>query len=307
MERGWAVGVESGVTWVKTDEIVEARPAHAAERLSHLTWKTPAGFAGIRLSYRTLGVLRLNGGVRYLGGAGAGKLVNLDYLDATSDAVTHRSVSPTDLVGVDWQLSNDVMLVETTRGKVFLRSFARVGYRGTYHAWSAHGGEYEYRGRKGRFADDEQLIRYVMLHQVFDVGAFVEVGQTGAGFYGRLGAAVSLLSLADDRDSHLLSDTEYYNTYRLGWHARPQIAVGVRFGGGSAAEAFYEPAWQFPFAETGTKIETARGVYRPEEKPNLLMTLHRTGIRVVWPIGTGLTATAPADHGPPSRGPRGVR
>ena len=254
MERGWAVGVESGVTWVKTDEIVEARPAHAAERLSHLTWKTPAGFAGIRLSYRTLGVLRLNGGVRYLGGAGAGKLVNLDYLDATSDAVTHRSVSPTDLVGVDWQLSNDVML-----------------------------------------------------HQVFDVGAFVEVGQTGAGFYGRLGAAVSLLSLADDRDSHLLSDTEYYNTYRLGWHARPQIAVGVRFGGGSAAEAFYEPAWQFPFAETGTKIETARGVYRPEEKPNLLMTLHRTGIRVVWPIGTGLTATAPADHGPPSRGPRGVR
>ena len=103
------------------------------------------------------------------------------------------------------------------------------------------GERHEYPGRQGRFAEDEELIRYLVLHQVFDVGAFVEVGQAREGFYGRLGGAVSVLSLVDDRDTHLLSDTEYYNTYRGGWHVRPEVAVGVGFGGG-ALEVFYEPA-----------------------------------------------------------------
>ena len=83
----------------------------------------------------------MNGGVWYLADGGNGTLVNLDYLDATSDAVTHRSVSPSDLVGVGWEFSTDVMLVEETRGWWFLRSFARLGYRGAYHAWAARGGE----------------------------------------------------------------------------------------------------------------------------------------------------------------------
>ena len=52
---GWTVGVESGVVWAKTEEIVEARPEYAAEHLSRLIWKAPAGVAGIRLSYRTRG------------------------------------------------------------------------------------------------------------------------------------------------------------------------------------------------------------------------------------------------------------
>ncbi|MDD9989993.1 MAG: omptin family outer membrane protease [Spirochaetaceae bacterium] len=275
--------MELGVVWAKTEEIVEARPAHAAEHLSRLTWEAPAGLAGIHLSYRTRGRLRLNGGVRYLAHARDGTLVNLDYLDATTAAVTHRSVSPSDLVGASWELSADVMLVEETRGEVFLRSFARVGYRGTYHAWAARGGEYQYPGSQGRFADDEELVRYLVLHQVFDVGAFVELGAARDGLYGRLGGAVSFLPTVDDRDTHILSDTDYYNTYRRGWYVRPEVAVGVRLGRGSAVEAFYEPSWQLPFKETGTKIKTASGVYVPEEKPNYRMTLHRVGIRLLLP------------------------
>ena len=267
--------------WAKTEEIVEARPAHVAELLSHLTWEAPVGVAGIKVSYRTRGRLRVSGGVRYLADAGEGTLVDLDYLDATSDAVTHRSVSPTDLVGVGWNLSTDVMLVEERRGEVFLRSFVRFGYRGTYHEWGARGGAFEYPDRRGRFADDEQLVRYLVLHQVFDVGAAVELGQARPGLYGRLGGAVSFLPLVDDRDTHVLSDTDYYNTYRRGWYVRPEVAVGVALGNGVAVEAFYEPAWQFSFEETGTKIRTRSGVHVPEEKPNYRMTLHRAGIRIV--------------------------
>ena len=279
---GWEVGGELGVMGVMTEEIVEALPVHAAKDLSRLTWETTAGVAGVRISYRTAGVLRINGGIWYLVNAGGGTLVNLDYLDAATDAATHRSVSHADLVGAGWELSTDVMLVEQSSGELFVRSFARVGYRGAYHAWAADGGAYEYPDRQGRFADHEVLIRYLVLHQVFAVGAFVELGQARDGYYGRLGGAVSVMALVDDRDTHVLSDTEYYNTYRRGWHVRPEVAVGARFGGGGAVEVFYEPAWQFGFGETATKIKTPNGVHRPEEKPNYEMALQRVGIRVIW-------------------------
>lgn len=145
---GWTIGVEAGVIRVVTEEIVEARPASAAEHLSRLTWEALAGVAGIDLSYRTPGRLRMNGGVWYLTDARDGTLVNLDYLDATSDAVTHRSVSPAGLVGVGWELAADVMLVEETRGALLARSYARLGYRGGYRAWAARGGRYEYPDRQ---------------------------------------------------------------------------------------------------------------------------------------------------------------
>ena len=74
-------------------------------------------------------------------------------------------------------------------------------------------------------------------------GPFVEVGQAREGFYGRLGGAVSVLSLVDDRDTHLLSGTEYYNTFRAGWQesGRTRRRHRVGFGGG-ALEVFYDPA-----------------------------------------------------------------
>ncbi len=279
---GWAFGVEAGFAWLGTQEIVEALAADAAEHLSRLSWEAPGGVSGIRLSYRTLGALRLNGGVWYRPAVGGGTLVNLDYLDATSDAVTHRSVSRADLRGLGWEVSTDVMVLEEARAEMFLRSFVRLAYRGAYHAWGARGGQYEYPDRQGRFGDDEELIRYLVLHQVFDVGAFVELGRAHDGIYGRLGGAVSVAALVDDRDTHILSDTEYYNRYRRGRHVRAEIAVGVGLADGGAAEVFYEPARQFPFAESGTKIKRPSGVYVPEEKPNYTMTMHRVGIRIVW-------------------------
>ena len=265
------------------EEIVEAAPAHAAQDLSRLSWDAAVGVAGVRLSYRTSGALRINGGLWYLRDAGGGTLVNVDYLDPARAAVTHRSVSPAYLVGVGWEVSTDVMLVEERTGELFLRSFARVGYRGAYHAWAAGGGEYEYPDRQGRFADDDELIRYLVLHQVVDVGAFVELGQVRDGIYGRLGGAVSVVALVDDRDVHRLTATEYYNRYRRGWHVRPEVALGVLFRGGVAVEVIYEPAWQLAFAETGTKIKAPSGVYVPEERPNYTMTLHRVWIRLAGP------------------------
>ena len=163
-----------------------------------------------------------------------------------------------------------------------LRSFARFGYRGNYHSWAARGGSFEYPGRQGRFDDDEELVRYLVLHQVFDFGVFAEIGQINEGLYGRLGAAVSFLPLVDDRDTHILRDTDYYGTYREGWYVRPEVAVGVGLGGRMAAEAFYVPALQFEFGETRTKVKTPGGAYVAEEKPNYTMTLHRVGIRLVW-------------------------
>ena len=34
----------------------------------------------------------------------------------------------------------------------------------------------------GTFADHEELLRYLVLHQVFDVAGFVELGQARDGF-----------------------------------------------------------------------------------------------------------------------------
>ena len=281
MTPGWAVGVEFGALWATTEEIVEALPARAAQYVSRLIWEAPAGVTGIHLGYRTQGALRVNVGVWYLAGAGGGTLVNLDYLDATSDAVTHRSVSRSDLGGVGWELSADVLLTELRRGDVFVRSYARAAHRGAYHTWAARGGEYAYPDRQGRFADDDELVRYLVLHRLFDIGAFVELGQERDGLYGRLGGSVSVLALVDDRDTHVLSDTEYYNTYRRGWRVRSELAVGVGFADGSAVEIFYEPTRQFSFEDAGTKIKTPSGVYAPQEKPNYEMTLHRVGIRLL--------------------------
>ncbi len=134
------------------------------------------------MSYRTAGPLRINGGIWYLVDAGDATLMNLDYLDVAIDAATHRSVSPSALVGAEWELSTDVILVEQRSGELFVRSFVRVGYRGAYHASAARGGAYEYPDGQGRFADHEKLIRYLVLHQVFDVAGFVELGQARDGF-----------------------------------------------------------------------------------------------------------------------------
>ena len=281
---GWAVGVESGAVWVRTEEIVEARPEHTADYLSHLTWEALAGLAGVHLRYRTRGILRTNAKFWYLANVRDGTLANLDYLDSTSDAVTHRSDSASEMEGFGWELSADLMLVEETFDQVFVRSFARLGYRGNFHSWKARGGEYEYPGRHGRFADDEELVRYLVLHRVFDFGVHVKLGQVADGLYGRLGGAVSPLPLVDDRDTHVLSDTEYYNTYRRGWYVRPEIVVGMELGGRLAVEAFYEPELQFEFEETGTRIKLPHGVHVPEQRPNYRMALHRAGVRLVWSV-----------------------
>lgn len=98
---------------------------------------------------------------------------------------------------------------------------------------------------------------------------------------------VSPLSWVDDRDLHVMSDTEYYNTYRWGWYVQPEVAVGVGLGERLALEAFYEPALQFQFPETGTRIRTPHGVSVPEERPNYEMTLHRVGFRLLWSVPSG--------------------
>lgn len=267
--------------WLTTEEIVQARPEYAAAHLSALTWQARTGFAGLSLRYDTGSILRIDGGFWSLMDAGAGSLVNLDWLDSTSEAITHRSVSPVYLAGLGWQVSADFMLLAGAFGDMPVRSLARLGYRGNYHAWRARGGEYDYPGKQGRFDDGEELVRYLVLHQGFDIGISVELGKMYDGLHGRLGAAVSLLTLIDDRDIHVLSDTAYYNTYRNGFYVRPEIAVGVGFDGRLAVEAFFEPVLQFESADTGTRIKTLRGVHVPEEKPNFEMELYRAGIRVV--------------------------
>ena len=281
---GWTVGLESGLTWLATEEIVEARPEYAAAHLSALTWQARTVVAGLSLRYDTGSILRISGGFWSLVSAGDGSLVNLDYLDSSSEAVTHRSVSPAYLAGLGWQLCADFMLLAGAVGDVLVRSFARLEYRGNYHAWRARGGEYEYPGKQGSFDDGEELVRYLVLHQGFDIGVSVELGKMYDGLHGRLGAAVSLLTLIDDRDTHVLSDTDYYNTYRRGYYVRPEIAVGMGFEGRLAVEVFFEPVFQFESAETRTRIKTSRGVHVPEEEPNFKMELYQVGIRLVRPL-----------------------
>ena len=81
---------------------------------------------------------------------------------------------------------------------------------------------------------------------------------------GRSGLADSSV---DDRDVHVLSGTEYYNTYRAGWYVQPEVAVGALLGDWLAVEAFYVPALQFEFGETRTRIRTPHGVTVPEKGP----------------------------------------
>ena len=254
------LGIGGGV-WTKAKEIVEARSDYAADYLSHLYWDVPVGHAGIHLSHRLRGILRMNGTLWFLATAPGGTLVNLDYLDSTSDAATHRSVSTAELFGFGWELSTDLTLVEARRGELYVRAFARLAYRGNYHSWTARGGEYDYPEGQGRFDTDEEFLQYLVLHQAVGLGAFVELGQVTDGLYGRLGGVVSPLAWVDDRDVHVLSGTEYYNTYRRGWYLQPEVAVGVGLGERLAVEAFYEPALQFEFGETGTRIKSRHGVY----------------------------------------------
>lgn len=269
---------------ITTEEIVEALPEHTAANLSRLTWNAANGIVGLGLSYRPWKILRANGGFWFLTTSELGELVNLDYLDSSSGEVTHRSVSGSDFLGAGWQLSLDFIIAENSHRDLFVQSFARLGYRGNYHLWNARGGEYEYPDGRGRFEDDQYFVRYVVLHQVFDLGLFGTLGHVTEGFYVRAGATGSYFSWVDDRDTHFLRNTDYYNTYRLGWYVRPEIAVGVGLGQGFVMEAFYEPELQFAFAEASTKIKTPYTVRAVAEKPNYGMTLHRLGIRLLWTV-----------------------
>ena len=278
------VGLDTASYWMKADEIVEALPEYAADHLSYLTWSAGSGVLGINLSFRPWGFLRANGGFWFLTETELGKLVNLDYLDPLGDDVTHRSVSASDFSGAGWQASLDLIVAENTHGDLFVQSFARLGYRGNYHFWKARGGEYEYPDGRGSFDDDEYFVRYVVLHQVFDLGGFVTLGHAQEGFYVRTGGSVSYLTWVDDRDTHIRRNTDYYNTYRWGWYVRPEVAFGAEMGQGFAVEAFYEPELQFAFDETKTNIRTRSTVRTAAERPNYNMTLHRLGIRLLWSL-----------------------
>lgn len=277
------VGLGAGLLWARAEEIVESLPAYAAEHLSHLTWSARTQVVDVSVSYRPWEALRLYGRLSHLIDTSGGELENLDYLDRASADVTHRSVSTSEFHGFRWSASVDVMLVESGGGVWFLRGYGRLGYSGTYHSWQARGGEYEYPRARGRFDDDETFVRYVVLHQVVDVGGFVELGHAERGIYGRMGMAVSPLPWVNDRDTHVRRETDYYNTYRRGWYVRPEIAVGVA-AGRKAMEVFYEPTFQFEFAETGTRIKAFGGVCAAEERPNLQMVVHRVGLQIVWSI-----------------------
>ncbi len=169
-------------------------------------------------------------------------------------------------------------------GELIVEWVARVGYQGNLHPWNARGGEYEYQNRRGRFEDDRHFVRYIVLHQVFFGGMHAQLGHAGHGWYGRVGGDVSGLALVDDRDTHFSRDTDYLNSYRLGWYVRPQLTVGKGMGRGVAVEAFYELTLQLDFAETGTIIRTPDGVRAPEERPNYRMTVHRLGVRFIWAL-----------------------
>lgn len=278
------VGLDVGSYWIRTEEIVEALPEHAADDLSRLAWSAAGGVVGLSLSYRPRTVFRANGGFWFLTESELGKLVNTDYLDPSSDEVTHRSVSASDFHGAGWQLSLDFIVAESSQRGLFIRSFTRMGYRGNYHLWKARGGEYEYPDGRGRFDDNEEFVRYVVLHQVVDLGLFVAFGHLEDGFYMRAGTALSYFPWVDDRDTHFLRNTDYYNTYRWGWYVRPEVAVRIKLGDGIAAEVFYEPELQFSFADTTTRLKTPYTVRAVEEKPNYGMALHRVGIRLLWAV-----------------------
>ena len=76
---------------------------------------------------------------------------------------------------------------------LFIQSLARLGYRGNYHFCGRPRGEYEYPDRRVSFDDDEHFVRYLILHQVFDVGVFVKLGHAKDGFYGRMDGSRLLL------------------------------------------------------------------------------------------------------------------
>ncbi len=115
----------------------------------------------------------------YVAQTRSGQLVNLDYLDGSSDEVTHQSVSAGEFEGIGWNGAVDVLLWGGAVGELIVEWVARVGYQGNLHFWNARGGEYEYQNRRGRFEDDRHFVRYIVLHQVFFGGMHAQLGHRG--------------------------------------------------------------------------------------------------------------------------------
>ena len=298
------VALDSGVYWVKTEGIVEALPEYAAEHLSDLTWRAGSGFIGLNVSYRPWRIIRINGGLWYLTDTRSGQLINLYYLDSSSDEVTHRSLSASDFGGVGWQVSID-FLAWSTSTVICSSSLLHAWVSRQLPFWGRPRGEYEYPDRRVSFDDDEHFVRYLILHQVFDVGVFVKLGHAKDGFYGRMRGAVFCCVLVDDRDTHIVRDTDYYNTYRLGWYVRPEIAAGFGLGKRIAVEAFYEPEFQFGFEDARTTIRTPYMVRDAAENPNYIMALHPLGFALFGRyLGDSLDPDRYHGHSPNGTGVR---
>ena len=73
--HGFVVGLDAGVLWVLTDEIVESLSEHAASHLSHLAWNARTEAVGVSASYGPWETLRINGGIRFLRDTSGGELV----------------------------------------------------------------------------------------------------------------------------------------------------------------------------------------------------------------------------------------
>lgn len=131
-----SVALDAGFQQLQADEIVESVPGYVSPYLSYLTWKMPGLSLGISLSYQPWEFLRFNASFRYRVNMENGSLYNVDYTNAMSREITHRSDSPARFYGVSWDVSVDYPFVDK-RTFVF---FIRLGYFGYYHFQEAYGG-----------------------------------------------------------------------------------------------------------------------------------------------------------------------